>query len=441
MNTDQFVETIAPVFHSILGLSNYQGVIIKIAEVQGRPSSQRGKISYTRGSQRVRQVTRRFLTRVLRLNDLDGMTDIILDSTALNIDKLISTTAESFELLKGSDITEAYRTKKGGHSCMTEDSAYKTEMYALNPNRVRLLIVQSGNSSGRVLIWFADDKKLYYDRIYSDSLRCEDFIRERMAEWKIPSVYRPRHEGKDPVTVSGLKWNNGKCPYLDSLVFGKLFKSSIRITTKMKRGYKNIQTTSGVFDKTNLVCYCYGCGLPIFNNQEYYNIEDSTYICGECYNTDRYEHCDVCNDVRSTYNLTHMPDDRSVCRVCKCTHYSKCQRCDTWHVPDTMLKVGEITLCGDCLRLYPICKKCNTHVVELTKNELCIMCDEAFTTCAGCSFIIPNNKQTRKYKEFTYCTRCYVTLKKAGVSVEREGRYSGRIEFPPARVSFYERFR
>lgn len=405
MTTDEFWDIIQSIICRGRSAGTYYETTKKLRSIEARPSrSDKGKISFLRDNTRVKLMTRRFLTRILGL-DKCGLSEVQLDKIAAEIDRVIGRPTEIFELLKGDEIEIAYKNEIGGNSCMTDSSAHKTRLYAMNPDRIRLITVQNNNQSARALLWKADDGKLYYDRIYGNSDRCIDALYDKMQEWKIPNIFRNEDIDRH---VTGLDWKNGYCPYMDSFMYGRIVNhgKKLNLSTVQTRGYFPLRMTDGIYVRDNFQGWCDKCNMPMFTGQIRHDVGEGAYICDECVSS--LPTCDNCGCPRFEHYLLHMSDGRNVCFECKTLLYTQCNHCEAWHLSGTLEIVGDMKICPECISSYSRCPKCNTHCgkFELTPNGLCLACDEGFTTCANCRNVVKLD-DTKQMDDRAYCNLCY----------------------------------
>jgi hypothetical protein len=126
-----------------------------------------GKIAYNVPNKpRMKITTGKFLRRKLNLNKY--FNDVDLQAIADNINNELFPEIK-VKLLKGSDITNAYKNCFGVSSCMTNDDAYKTRLYEMNPDRFEMLTMQWKNDEARAILHKLDNNNKLLGCIYSSS--------------------------------------------------------------------------------------------------------------------------------------------------------------------------------------------------------------------------------------------------------------------------------
>lgn len=224
-----------------------------------KPTYTRGKayntVSFTDygQSKRVQIKLIRFLSKKLDIrrnmferapNDLD---ENELKRVTEHLQEVLWPSKIKSELVSGSKITESYKNRVGNKSCMTGSNSIYTQMYEMNPDKVKLLIVRAGRQSARRLIWCLDNGDKLADRIYccstlmnkkikeiTESIQGIKFDYEKQSDWCLCEL-------KNILRVSGLKWEVGKIPYIDTFRYGcihpdnTLRVSFYRLTPEDKR--------------------------------------------------------------------------------------------------------------------------------------------------------------------------------------------------------------
>jgi len=414
MDTNEFVGTLEEILYNGFSHDIVIGPIRKIAsDNESRPSTtDRAKISYIRGSGRMQLSVRRYLTRVLHLNEPDQLSDQQLDTLADQIsDKIkpVDEKSHTFSMLTGSDINDAYRTSVGGSSCMTGVNADYVGLYCDNPKKIKLAVVRYNNSSARCVVWIADDGKTYSDRIYSDYAKANRILSEQLSDLGIKDIYESRAYR---VKVSDLNYTDGEVPYMDSMIFGEISDCGKLIVSNYT-GSIDLQRTDGGIERPLLCCncndisddvhhdgddvWCEDCWYENFTTCEQcgssYNVNGTEFICITIGEYKQYicEHCllDVaikcvkCGEWIDNYTIRCIEDSGNhYCDECYSDVVVCCDECD--YESDESDNFDDDTgLCVDCAPNKKRCVRCDeiTDIADLLDGK-CVDCNGLFQSCA-----------------------------------------------------------
>lgn len=374
----------------------------RILQSESYPSkSDVTKISYfsTNDHSRPRKhlSVRRYLNRILKLNDV--LSDQQLDEIADKILAQINCSGYTIEVLKGQAIVDAYANRVGGNSCMTGDNSHKVQLYADNPSRVRLAVVRYQNSSARCLIWFADDKKFYFDRIYSDRDRCYDILQKELSDKGIIDAYEA---GLD-IKISGLIYVNGHIPYMDTMKYGELENDLLTVGTIS--GSHLLENTDGYYTwisrENGTVFRCECCDNEYDIENEYYTGSES--ICEFCYD-EYYFMCGECGEPSriDSYD-NHSIDGIRYCGDCIPIVAKQCCHCNDWYAPSDVHTIQDQYVCHACFNTYVQCYVCNTynHLDNFPEIGICKDCTETHIRCSKCCEV--TNKDEINYGKCREC--------------------------------------
>lgn len=151
---------------------------------------------------------------------------------------------DPFKVLVGQDLAMAYYHGIGGSSCMTGDRGL-VELYACNPEVVKLLVYTAGDFTARALLWNTREGITFLERIYPGS-RGSHF--EIMKAWATSRGYFCRKEqyevgqtyaelGMEEVTgfrdlsVLLCPPENGRFPYMDTFKYGCIYGDKLLFGT------------------------------------------------------------------------------------------------------------------------------------------------------------------------------------------------------------------
>lgn len=204
------------------------------------------------------------------------------------------------QILSGDDIKDFYcNSDSCCHSCMTGEDFWKTDLYAKNPDKVKLIVL---DNTVRALLWTCDDGIQVLDRIYPSN-HCS--VLELIAWAKDKNIITRKKEDYDKATYDdetplannrfktitlSLKNVDG-IPYIDTFKFVVDRTDDIIKITNKSRTYNNIlyrlTTTTGFFPGEAV---CYECDDEISDDDENCISIDGHLHCGNCrYDYDRKE--------------------------------------------------------------------------------------------------------------------------------------------------------
>lgn len=374
MDTSEFRDLLCGIFTSSPAYRHgfIISPILKIAsDSESRPSkSQQGKISYLRNKTRMQLSVRRYITRILGLHkwlsdpELDTLADTILEKITANNNYTI-------EILKGQAIQDAYRDEVGGHSCMTgsHHSEY-VGLYRDNPKRIRMAVLRRNNSSARCIIWLSDDHKLYFDKIYTDYAHCKEILQQKLLDKDIMSCYT----GSYNIKVSGLSYNDGEVPYMDTLTRGSIDNGLLDLSTS--GGDFNTDNQDGTIGENDETCYHCECGVNP-DGGDGSNYIDGVWVCESCYN-DCYSYCGHCNEDYNHDNITFTEvDGHGYCENCISDVATECCQCDTWIDSGLIEYVDDDCVCNECFEEhYQTCEVCGiiAHNDNFLETGICCDC-------------------------------------------------------------------
>jgi len=331
---------------------------------------------------RAKMRTGKFLGKKLQLNN-NYLNPAMLEYLAGKVNMAIFGVENGggMQFLVGDDITRAYEKSTGCGSCMTGSSCEKVGLYAMNPTRFKLAVLELGANSGRALLVKLDNGDFYLDRVYCDSRS----IRDAMYQYAIKEgwYYRDGPEGiglwhnesrmsdHSMLIASDLEYEDGKVPYMDTFTYGNVHNGCLDISAT--DGNIDLQSTNGWIEDGGIVC----ASCDDYANEETYHVVDDETICDDCF--DRYYfHCGDC-DINYRNNEEHTIDD-TCCTVCTACldNYNFCEDCETYNSETTYLETLEKDVCNHCLRCYQECEGCNEYVpnADIDVDGRCPNCPE-----------------------------------------------------------------
>lgn len=291
------------------------------------------------------------------------------------------------KIVRGQEIVDAYRDgDKKWHSCMTGLESCKTELYAINPDKVGLVIY---DNKARALLWATDEGKTVLDRIYPNS-GVHVHILHR---WAAICGYAYRTScGADYTGLSTREHYHVTMevkrfiPFLDTFFtenyIGKDEKSGRRLISLSNDRKSSLHWPSGImhcvgcggylwekkeqfYTDNNLGPYCEDClanmltlcakCLEISNpNYLSFMTDANEFWCSNCYDSDEAFHCPACGRNYTTetgHYLYDYANSEIFCEHCLgSTKQSRWQICDTCHeaVYHFLIIADGTIMCGEC---------------------------------------------------------------------------------------------
>jgi hypothetical protein len=377
-----------------------------------------GKLSYNvPGKSRMKMRTHRILTRKLLLSD--ELPSHYIQDIGDKINSILFVDNGNAKLLHGSDITDAYEREVGGHSCMTDNNACFTRLYADNDD-YRMLTMWSHNNSARAMVieldkkrqmWDYAKEKGWYYRASADA-GCYDIIGPDGDEADYSEMY-----------LSDLTYENGSVPYQDTLIYGYI-NSSNKLCLMHPKSHKyphnhTIESTEGYIED-GYCCEC--CGSNGSEDDGYCGPDGSTYCC-ECFH-EHYAYCDRCDTTVSSEEMSCINDDHYMCDNCRDNVATQCRDCYEWVFDEDIREIQDTgrPVCESCSDNYDSCSDCGEYFSEsLTETDegdnLCEDCisDNGYTQCVECETWTQNIMTA--YNDEDYCPECAEELE---VSNEEE---------------------
>lgn len=321
-------------------------------------------------STRVRTTFRRYVRRQMGVD-----TNTLSDKALEELGRLVSrgTLCEEciacrIRICQGEEIVNWYGKGIAG-SCMTGSNAWKVELLAKNPDKVRLVIL---DESVRALLWTCDDGMVVLDRVYPSD--CDGVV--LLQEWAAARGYAYRES--DKYCPGQVLLSDGKIhqvtlrkavnvyPCLDTFAYGRISGDRIVVSNDEAFGEITFHATNGLHCGLRP---CKACGLPLLQS-EVYMATDEAY-CEGCYRA----HFFTCAECHSTEHMNNQIRVNSTryCWLCAEKLFVKCFRCGGYFPDDQLLTVkiegDSVRLCSQCRPQYAQCQTCGNHFcTEYTVN-------------------------------------------------------------------------
>jgi hypothetical protein len=247
----------------------------------------------------------------------------------------------NFRIVEGHDIDHyyfytSYAANNGtlGNSCMKEKSSEYFEIYSLNPEVCKLVILNSSTATsgivGRALLWTLVDGRKFLDRIYTS--KDEDILLFRKYAAKNGWLYKeqnnsnsytsivtpPEETGKEltlKVNIKALAYE--KYPYVDTLKYMTEYDDYIMLTNDGTGAQWVLESTQG-FRHEN-ICMCEN--TRIITCTRCHGETEISIDCIECYAAGRIR-CGEC----SGEGYDEETDQK--CSKCEGDRFVDCLNCD-----------------------------------------------------------------------------------------------------------------
>lgn len=372
---------------------------------------------------RIRTTLGKYLSRQCSI--LEYITDVELDSFVTNVWAIINSYNKlDVKILTGEDIIKFYKSCDGSsHSCMTGKKAHFTEFYAINPDKVSLLVYDRI----RALLWTCDDGTKVLDRAYPS----HHYKIETLRRWAKIQGYVLRekadtavwiigdndgdddtHINLDDSSIKTITMNaatkNGLYPYLDTFCFGTIKDKKLVLSNDYKDSDIIVRSQCGIVRNSKL-CECCECEVGI--SAGYSNLFEGNDYCDECFDR-KFCICNECGIILSFDDATEIKNDY-YCEDCKDDIGVSCVECDSFVDEDDCILYNDEYYCSYCASAsLKHCKECGDriHVCDADKykgNFYCCDCyKKLFTHCTNCDLTIYID-DAENYNNENYCARCF----------------------------------
>ena len=359
----------------------------------------------------VKTKTGRFLAKKLNLKEF--CSDVVIQKISAEINNRLFGTV--VKVCKGDKITENYSKSVGGNSCMTGACCDYTRLYENNPDRYAMLTVFSDKDSGRAMLIKLDNGKYLLDRVYAT---CES-LKIMLQEYAIQHGYYYRgsylmgraeiyfegykiaEDTYENMVVSGLVYEDGEVPYMDTLTKYKLSGNKLDIFSRYSK-----HDCEGILESQTGTLYEWVCSIcdEFIPEDEVCECGGET-ICRRCYE-EYFTTCELCDEVYHNDDINEI-DGAFVCNECVEENYAKCDICDEFIPIKDGIDVGNDFVCDECAEEnYDRCYECGKFFSgedgEFVFDKF--VCDECLKTnykkCSECGewelahFLTENNKNT-----------------------------------------------
>lgn len=259
-------------------------------------------------SKRVNTSLGRFIRRNLKTSEKE-ISIPTLSEFCHTLEAHLGMESHKIKIYSANDITKIYNDNTDIYTCMTGHHSIYTELYALNPDKVQLVV---HSDSARALLWTCDDGTKVLDRIYPNS---SPYVKKLLL-WANSQGYLVRgHNGIPSSHYVELSDNSIRhvtlryksyFPYLDTFRFSKLINLNTIILSNKKQ---NLSNTLGSTHGT--LCFLRKCSI-CGNHYTNYLIVKNKVVCPYCFKT-FIKQCTICGK--------YFPPNSNFLPTCnKCTY-------------------------------------------------------------------------------------------------------------------------
>lgn len=323
------------------------------------------KVSFCKGLDNINKRISISLGKYIRRNlKVDYIYEAALDWFVKDI-KIKLSSIEDIEknivFYTGQEIERFYQDidkKSKLHSCMTGEDAFKTRLYALNPDKVSLVVY---NNVARALLWETDKGSKVLDRIYPDDESFNVFLLKHWANKKGYLDYDSASDSSKHFYIS-LKHDN-IFPYFDTFYFGKKTRKIIKVCNRsFCKQNVYLQLTDGRAEELVICMFCKKTNIKFdFCYYGENNLSKHRHICNSCAKT-CYVDCDYCRLSFIEKDLTAF-NSKKICKYCLDKKTKPCDKC-SFPLTGSYYKIPidgiDNYFCENCAIDYYTCFKCDT---------------------------------------------------------------------------------
>lgn len=275
----------------------------------------------------------------------------VIQQMGENITRELYSNKITVEILKGTAITNVYRNVVGNCSCMTGNDCEYTLLYEMNPDRISIIVLTLLNYSARCLLWKLDNGKMYVDRVYTNCTTLNKFILGYIKEknWLFRETYADIY---DELKVSGLNFENGNVPYMDTFRYGTVARGKLNLDSK--KGSFSLEIQNGFFGET---C-CEGCGCPLDLEVDDYDQVCDDFYCYDCYHS-RFTDCYHCEErIEIPFAFLDL-NENYYCKICYNEIFTRCSDCQKEIRRVDSYDIDGEDYCEDCYsEKFVVCCDC-----------------------------------------------------------------------------------
>jgi len=330
------------------------------------------------------------------------ISDRLLESFTSEVMTKIINLKDIMTILSGHEITKAYYDMVGGHTCMTEHKAKFVRIYAENPEKVQLLVLN--NCKARALLWTTDNGVKLIDRIYPNggqhinlyqkwAKENNAFVREHHSIPNKKEIFFIDNTEKHMITLRSPSHNI--YPYMDTFRYAWMDNNLIKLSNVLCEETTTIlESVSGIWQDNRPVCSI--CRIKQYHKQLLRNRHLEQYYCKDCSRI-----CMCCSyPVPKQEIVTKIVQGKEItaCKPCFSRQFIKCNDCNELNNINEMFPIkNKGRICKNCVNNYIKCNYCNYYDKKIIKEndkgiKICDSCFNAFyKKCNECGNITLKN--------------------------------------------------
>ena len=315
-------------------------------------------------------------------------------------------------IIKGDAICKSYfdgDAEAASTSCMTgsyhdhdEYYARLVELYAVNPDKISLVLAHNNSRIARAILWEHSDKGdlSFLDRIYSHDQGCTNALFEwaknnvdycRSLHGSFYDCNKKRKLSRDQLKLTfTIKQPEKMYPYMDTFPYGEdLEDNKMRVCCDMRlRGWRGgkvryLDSTSG--GCCTLTEECPVCGIH-YNKDERKYI-NKNYVCPICFD-EKFTACEECGiDIKRDAACNH--DNKPYCKACHEVVTRKCKHCDVLIGKEAPIRIR--------VAKNEIIERCIKCISDITEDTV---------QCPQCQVYINSSEIINADRTGVLCKKC-----------------------------------
>jgi len=237
------------------------------------------------------------------------------------------------------------------------------------------------NDSSRAIVHKLDNGRCFMDRVYAS---CELLI-DRMQDYALEHgwAYRLSNDADDravscdcsDLVVSGLVYDDGQVPFMDTLLHGCTCDEGLCISLTGCCDYE-LSSTSGYIKEQQL---CANCNYAV-NEDDFCMGSDEEIYCQNCFD-DIFAYCDSCEEVMLRDDAVEITDvGLLVCEDCALSKYNECVKCGNY-IDKAYCDIEGDCVCDECAESFCRCAGCGEQFYDASSLD-----DDGF--CGDCSGVV-----------------------------------------------------
>jgi hypothetical protein len=422
-------------------------------ELRLAPTKEKGRYSFYSQGHKSETTIGRFARRILGITP-EQISDPLIGKMSSDLSAYVwPEDMNKVVSLFGEEIVKAYSVYEGS-SCMKWGNSKYVEVYAKNPDIVRLMAIMEGEEEhercyAKAIVWMGKERE-YLDRVYhADEMQhygraiYMKAINEGVDVSKNP--YCGRNDipsGEFCLDVSGCEY----MPYFDSLSGCLKQEGSLVYLTPDREDFHSVhglglsKCECGLTVAINIEI-CPSCNEELYSNCcsncHAFVSEEETYLvyaesyCEECYDS-LFFMCDSCGCTHNRDDGRLINEEALYCEDCTMEYASYCEHCNEWFFNSNMHTMHDSDpICEYCFESDgAYCEECRDSFFtedmeeDTNGNMYCQTCasDKLFI-CEDCEEYCHNEEANEVVYGRVVCTSCtdnYIECSKCESMVRKE---------------------